>query len=174
MKGLRGISVLTLALLIALPAAPVMAEDENSSEVLVDASLVPVVFISSPFIMSIIISMIENESERSKQEHSKPYRAQNRRSANNNLPDMQVTRVAQDENGNPRVHLQIPEQPEHSITLTWPKSAHNPTAAFHEGSMVSFKPSPQGAGWLLHDESETALAFMPLQVNTAANHSALF
>jgi len=39
---------------------------------------------------------------------------------------------------------------------------------------LSFKPSLQASGWLLQDNSGTALAFIPTNSNATKNHSALF
>jgi len=166
MKRWSNFTSLACALALATQVIPAQAgENMNRS----DRSMLMATFAVSLVIVSpVLLSMWASADTQ------QPDGAKSRRNADDKLPDMEVKQVNEDDNGNPRVYLQVPNHPEQNIRLIWQKSTHNPTAAFREGSMISFKPSPQGSGWLLHDGSGAALAFVPVEDNASANHSALF
>jgi len=139
-------------------------ENMNSSDRgMLIATVVASVVISSPFILSYYLSDDRPAAQ-----------PKSRRSANDKLPDMEVKKVDEDENGNPRVYLEVPQHPEQNITLAWHKGEQNPAAAFREGSLIHLQPSPGASGWLMRDSNGAALAFVPLDSNAAENHSALF
>ncbi|MCL7714917.1 hypothetical protein [Stenotrophomonas mori] len=77
------------------------------------------------------------------------------------LPDMRVNSVATADDGGRRVTLEDPQNAENTATLQWPKREDDPAAGFSEGAMVAFQPSPQGSGWMVRDDTGTALAFVP-------------
>jgi len=157
---------LACALALATQVIPAQAgENMNSSD---RSQLMATFAVSLVIVSPVLLSMWASDDTH------QPDRAKSHRNADGKLPDMEVKQVNEDENSNPRVYLQVPNHPEQNISLIWQKSTHNPTASFREGSMISFKPSAQGSGWLLHDDSGTALAFVPTEGNAPANHSALF
>jgi len=163
MKNLPSIPTLAFTLTLTVLAVPAQAWQMNTSDQALSASslavLIPSVVVSFPLMLvldppatSEVFAMSEESS--STQQKSRP-------DADNKLPELEVTSVDNDKEGNPRVHLKVPTHPEQSITLTWPKSKHNLAAAFRKGSLISLKPSPQTSGWTLHDARGAALAFVP-------------
>jgi len=97
-----------------------------------------------------------------------------RQKVEDNIPDMEVKEVGEDEEGNPQVKLQDPNNPRNYAVLSWPKHRNNPAMRFQQDQLIAFKPSDQGSGWLLQDNNGIALAFIPLAHNLAENHRALF
>jgi len=174
MKCLSKLTTLAcvLALALAVPVLPAHAgEDLNSSEgSMLMSSLLVAVSVSAPFaLVSESVGSLAGSTGSNRQGPAKA-----RRSADDTIPDMDVKAVGEDEHGDLRVHLQVPDTPEHTITLTWQQRGDNPAASFREGQRIAFQPSPQASGWLLRDDTGTALAFIPVQDSAAENHSALF
>jgi len=166
---MKGLAITCLLALMTATTCPQAAEDNHSADSVVLTSYYALVIsavASTPFLLA------SEASEASVEAVSQPQKSHRRAAVK--LADMQVKSVGEDDNGNPRVYLQVPDQPEQSITLVWHKSEHNPAAVFREGSMISLKPSHGASGWLLYDERETALAFVPLQSNADNNYSRLF
>jgi len=169
MKCLSTLTALACALTLA-PAAHA-GEDLNSSEgFFLSSTLIVAALVSAPFVLaSEGVGSLARASTR-----SDPQAPKSRRSAEGNIPDMEIKEVDEDENGGRRVHLQAPDNPEHTITLIWQQREDNPTSGFREGARIAFQPSPQASGWLLRDDTGTALSFIPVAGNAAENHSALF
>jgi len=174
MKNLPKLTALVCALALAVPVVPAAhaGEGVNSSEasVLMTSSLVSMV-VAAPFVLvSEGAEKLANASAGSNRQSS----GKSRRSADDTLPEMEVKEVGADENGDPRVHLQVPDTPEHTVTLTWPQREDSPAAGFREGQRIAFQPSPQASGWLLRDDTGTTLGFIPVADSAAEQHSALF
>jgi len=172
MKYLPELTALACALALAVPVVPAHAgEDVNSSEFYaVSTSVAVSLIVASPFLLA--SQGVQKLQEASA--GSNHHRPKSRHSADDDIPDMNVKEVDRDENGDPRVHLEVPDNPEHTITLIWHGREDNPAAGFREGARIAFQPSPQASGWLLRDDTGTALGFIPVLDNAAENHSALF
>jgi len=160
------------ALACALALSPVHAgEGMNSSEasVLMTSSVVSMV-VAAPFVF--VSEGAQKLADAST--GSNPTGPKSRRSAGDNIPEMEVKEIGEDENGDLRVHLQRPDTPEHTIALTWRGHEDTPAAGFREGALIAFQPSPQTSGWLLRDDTGTALGFIPVADSAAEQHSTLF
>lgn len=78
------------------------------------------------------------------------------------LPPMQVTAVRTTTDGGREVELVAHQQgKDETSTLRWPHRDDDPAAAFRVGQTVTFKPSGEGGGWMLHDEGGAELVFVP-------------
>lgn len=172
MKSLLTATVLTCALALALPPAPAQAGDDMTGS---DVSVLVVGFsammvVSGPVLLSAAgVNSISEASSSAKDEGDKP-----RRRSAGAVPDMKVTAVGDTVEGGRRVALEDPTNPENTAVLSWPKRQDDPAAGFHIGSTIVFQPSPQGAGWLLHDQNRTALAFVPTMEAASESHTATF
>jgi len=166
------------ALLLIIPSAPLSAKSHVTVEASEDivANLVLLTSVSALLVISIPLYYLVYLPIQGSQASSNKYhdgRAA-RLKAKANVPDMEVKEVGEDEKGNPQVRLQDPNNPENYAVLMWPERKNNPTTAFQEGTLIRFQPSAQGSGWLLRDDSDTALAFIPAEDFQGENHSDLF
>jgi len=174
MKYPTKLTPLACVLALAVPVIPSLTHAgegiDSSGMASMMISLAPSVIVSAPLsAVSWSLGKLHDASSASKHHSQK-----SRRSADDRLPDMEVKEVGTDEHGAPRVQLAVPGQPDHTITLIWPAREDNPAAGFQQGTLVSFQPSPLASGWLLRDDTGTALAFLPLTENASEAHSTLF
>jgi len=165
-------------LLLINPIAPLCAQSKVRVEVSDDIAenLVLLTSVSALLVISIPLYYLVYLPIQGSQASSNKYhdgRAA-RLKAKANVPDMEVKEVGEDEKGNPQVKLQDPNNPKNYAVLIWPERKNNPTTAFQEGTLIRFQPSAQGSGWLLRDDSDTALAFIPAEDFQGENHSDLF
>jgi len=159
-------TLLACVLVLLMPSAPIRAEGMNTSEgYLFFSTLASAAVVFSPVLMS---EKLHDLSTRTDCDCPPP-----RRNAADNVPPMEVKDVGLDENDIARVHLQAPDNPEMSATLTL-SGREAIAAGFREGHLVSFHPSPQASGWLLRDDTGTWLAFVPTEGAARENHAALF
>jgi hypothetical protein len=78
------------------------------------------------------------------------------------LPPMQVTAVRTTADGGREVELVAQhEGRDETSVLRWPPRQDDPAAVFRVGQTVTFKPSTEGGGWMVHDEAGAQLAFVP-------------
>jgi len=91
-----------------------------------------------------------------------PHRPIDRKPQAGALPPMKVTAVRTHDDGGREVELVANVQGKDEVsTLRWPRRDDDPAAAFRVGQTVTFKPSTEGAGWMLRDEGGADLAFVP-------------
>jgi len=172
------IAALSCALLLLISTSSLHAEskvrveasDDLMENLVLSASASALFVISIPFYYLVYRSLQASQASLDKYHDSRAARLK----AKNDVPDMEVKEVGEDEKGNPQVRLQDPNNPENYAVLIWPERKNNPTANFQEGDLIHFQPSAQGSGWLLRDDTGTALAFIPVDITRNETYSTLF
>jgi|GEM_PF-2727272 len=150
---------------------------ESAKELTKSGASLVVSVIASPFVL--ISETTEALGKYSKRNDDKTKNektgVKQRHTANDIIPAMAVKNIAKNENDQPFVFLENPNDAKQHITITWQKNEKiNPAAEFRKDTMISFKPSTQKTGWLLQDDRGQDVAFMPLPDNLSDNHSQTF
>jgi len=171
MRYLNKLAILVCILLLAIPAVPLYAGEPSDNPV---ENFSMGVSLSAFFIVSIPIYIIVSRPLEEVSDKYDESKAARRSKAKDRIPDMEVKEIGEDEQGNPHIHLQDPDNPENFAILSWLKHKNNPTTRFQQGKIIVFQPSAYGSGWLLRDDTGMALAFIPAIDNMTENHSALF
>jgi len=185
MFPLKVLRFILLVCVLAFPVSPVQASKSNSYRSIDDlqssvflSSLVSAAILVMPVVFSkeavddSIKASSKGSAESKAQRCEKPCCGQP-------LPEMVVQQIGYDDKGQRQVIFAMADNPQHHLTLLWllphyDKNLPDPAAGFVVGQAVSFQPSTQFSGCLLHDESGAALAFVPAANAVPGHYSEIF